>query len=302
MRRPRAASKVLAVFTLALSLSAHFPPEALPKSGDKIIVVATLFPQFDFARQIGKDKVEVYLLLPPGVEAHSFEPRPRDMARINDADIFLYTDKNMEPWVGGLLKGVTNKSLESVEAGKGAARIGSDPHIWLDMDNAAVMVDNIASAMIKTDPANRSFYEENARKYKIKLKEMDEKFRIAFADCRTKVFIYAGHPAFGYFARRYSLECLSPYKGYSPDSEPSPDAVMELVDRIRSNGIKIVYYEELLSPKLAGTVASETGAGTLPLNGAHNVSKEDIGRGVTFLSIMEQDLDNLKKGLGCRTM
>ena len=302
MGRPLYARAVLVLFVPVLIFFSIFPQQAFSKEDPKIKIVTTLFPQFDFTRQIGKDRVDVVLLLPPGVEAHSFEPKPRDMALINGSDIFIYTDRNMEPWALSLLKGVKNKGLAAVEAGKGVRRMGSDPHIWLDMDNASLMADNIADALIGKDPENRAYYEENLKAYKLKLRQMDERFRAAFAKCRTRVFIYAGHPAFGYFTRRYNLTCLSPYKGYSPDSEPAPRSVMELVDRIRENGIKIVYYEELLPPKLAATIAAETGAGTLPLNGAHNVGKDDIKAGVTFLSIMEEDLINLKKGLECSQM
>lgn len=278
----------------------------------KIRVVTSLFPQFDFARQVGGDKVEAVLLLPSGVEAHSFEPKPRDMAKINEADVFIYTNKDMEPWALRILKGAANKDLLDLEAGKGVKLIGppsggghnhtaSDPHIWMDMDNVAVMVDNIAEAFISKDPANKEYYLGNAAKYKEKLKMMDEKFRAAFGQCRFRTFAYAGHPALNYFTKRYGLKCVSPYKSLCPDSEPAPKDIMEVIDTVKKEGLGYVYYEELLSPKLAYTIANETGAKVLPLSGAHNVTKEDMDKGVTFLSIMEENLENLKKGMECAT-
>jgi zinc transport system substrate-binding protein len=302
----------LVIFFAVLLISCFFSVDAYPGNESKVKVIASLFPQFDFARQVGKDKVEAALLLPPGVEAHSFEPKPRDIARMNEADMFIYTGKDMEPWVERILSGVSNKGLLAVDAGRGAKLIGApesnghrhaaaDPHIWLDMDNAAVMVDNITSALIQKDPANKGFYEENAAKYKSDLRAMDAKFRDSFSQCRFNVFAYAGHPAFNYFTKRYNLKCVSPYKGLCPDSEPSPKAVIEVVDTVKKEGLGYIYYEELLSPKLAHTIADETGAKVLPLNGAHNITREDMEKGVTFLSIMEENLENLKKGMECRT-
>jgi zinc transport system substrate-binding protein len=302
MRRLGGAARiVLALLTLASIYCNSFPAQALSRENSKVKVVATLFPQFDFTRQIGKDKVEVVLVLPPGVEAHSFEPKPRDMARINEADLFIYTGKYMEPWVEGLLKGISNISANIIDVSKGVKLVASDPHIWLDMDNASMMVDNITAALIAKDPANKDYYIDNAKEYKLKLKSIDDRCRNAFKDCKYDTFVYAGHPAFGYFARRYGLTCLSPYKSLCPDSEPAPKSIMEVVDKMREKGIRYVYYEELLSPKLARTIAAETSSNMLPLNGAHNVSKADMDKGVTFLSILEEDLKNLKKGMECKS-
>jgi zinc transport system substrate-binding protein len=311
MRRLGSARTVIAVLVPVFVFFSLFPRQASPVDNAKIRVVASLFPQFDFARQVGGDRAETALLLPPGVEAHSFEPKPRDIAKINEADIFIYTDKDMEPWADKIIKGVSGKSLVIVEAGKGAKFISppagdghnhtaSDPHIWMDMDNAAVMVDNIAEAFIAKDPASKEYYLGNAAKYKAGLKRMDEKFRATFSGCRQDTFAYAGHPSFNYFNKRYNLKCVSPYKGLCPDSEPSPKAVMEVVDTVKRKGLGYVYYEELLSPKLANTIAGESGARVLPLSGAHNITKEDMNNGVTFLSIMEENLENLKKGMECR--
>lgn len=300
MRRPRNARKILAVIALAFIFSFDHPHQAYSLENNKIKIIATLFPQYDMAKEIGKEGVKVSLLLPPGVEAHSFEPKPRDIAQLNSSDIFIYTGRAMEPWVEGLLKGLSNKSLIIVDASKGVKMVNGDPHIWLDMDNAAVMADNIREALSKADPGHSGYYSNNAEAYRSKLKEMDNRFRAAFAKCRHRSFIFAGHPAFGYFDRRYNITTLSPYKGYSPDSEPSPKAVMELVDKLKETGIKYVFYEELLPPKLARTIAAEAGALILPLNAAHNVSREDLDKGITFISILEEDLENLKKGMECQ--
>ncbi|MDD5593225.1 MAG: zinc ABC transporter substrate-binding protein [Candidatus Margulisbacteria bacterium] len=270
----------------------------------RIKVITTLFPEYDFVRSVGGDKVDVKLLLPPGIEPHAFEPTPQDILDINRADIFIYTNRYMEPWVETLLKGTTGKNLLVVDASRGIQFMrgsgGVDPHVWLDLGNAQIMVDNVRDALIAKDPGDGPLYSSNADNYKQRLRQMDRQFKAALADCKHKLYIFGGHFAFSYFNRRYGLEYLSPYRGFSPDAEPTAKALIELIGKMRANDIKYVYYEELISPKVAQTIARETGAKLLLLHGAHNLSRSELGSGITFLSIMERDLNNLKVGLECR--
>lgn len=303
---------------------------------DKVEVVTTLFPTYDFAKQIGKDKVNVSLLLPPGVESHTFEPKPADVVRISKADIFIYTGKYMEPWVEDMLKGVSNKNLIVVDTSQGIELMaegdhdeegehhkegehheeaghhegehehghhyqgGKDPHIWLDLNNAQVMVDTIAKALAQKDPANSGHYLNNAKEYNAKLANLDARFKSTFSTCKHKTIIYGGHFAFGYFARRYGLEHDSPYDGFSPNAEPTPKAIAELINKLKTSKMKYIYYEELLDPKVSRTIASETGAKLELLHGAHNVSRDELNRGVTFIDIMEDNLKKLRVGLECQ--
>jgi zinc transport system substrate-binding protein len=285
----------------------------------KLTVIASLFPIYDFAKNVGGDKVEVIPLLPPGVEAHSFEPRPADITKINDADIFIYTGKFMEPWVDDLAKSVTNKNLLTVDSSAGVTLIGqsnefpqedehtghhyagaADPHIWLDFSNAQKMVNNICVALVKKDSQTKDFYLKNAADYNAKLSELDSEYRTSLAGCKNHTVIYGGHFAFGYMAKRYNLTFISAYKGFTPDSEPTPKNLAELIDKVKRLDVKYIYYEELISPKVAETLSEETGAQLLPLNGAHNVSKTDLAGGVGFISIMKKNLESLKTGLECR--
>lgn len=306
----------------------------------KLEIVTTLFPTYDFARQIGKDRVNVTLLLPPGIEAHTFEPKPADMVRINKADIFIYTGKYMEPWVADMLDGVSNKSLTVVDSSKGIVMMagvehdhgndhdeqrdkhdgdehddkaaghgqeenghahgGIDPHIWLDLGNACIMVDGIAKAMTEKDPGNKDFYLRNADEYKTRLLKLDEEFRDMIKRCDKKSIICGGHFTFGYFARRYGLDYETPYKGFSPNAEPTPKAIVEVIEKLRSRGLKYIYYEELIDPKVARIISSETGAKLELLHGAHNISKEELQNGITFVDILESDKEKLKAGLECR--
>lgn len=274
----------------------------------KLKVVTTLFPIYDFAKNIGKDKIEVMLLLPPGVEAHSFELTPGDVIRINQADILIYTNKFMEPWISDIIKGVTNKNLLIVNTSEDIKLIpavfhdadepaGSmDPHIWLDFDNAKMMVNSIAKAFIDKDTSNKAFYEKNAIHYNQLLADLDKDYKSTIISCKLKKIIYAGHYAFGYLAKRYGLDYIAA-QGISPDSEPTVRDLAVLIDQINKDNIKYVFYEELASPRIAEMLSKETNTDLLLLNAAHNISKEQLEKGISFTEIMKNNLNNLKIGL-----
>ena len=306
---------VFLVFLLAvvcLTLSCQKDEEKIKKD-NRLKVITTLFPSYDFARNIGRDKVDASLLLPPGVEAHSFEPKPGDMMKLNRADIFIYTNKYMEPWVQKILQGTQNPNLIVVDASQGIVMTentateeheherghgGKDPHIWLDFSNAMKMVDNIRDGFISRDPDNKNIYLKNAEDYKVKLGNLDQQFMKTLSGCEKRVLVHGGHFAFGYLARRYHLQYAAAY-GFSPNAEPRPEDLVNLSKTLRKNGLKYIFYEELISTRVAETVAKETGVSLLLLYTGHNVSKEALDGGVTFIALMQKDLEHLKAGLQC---
>ncbi len=284
----------------------------------KLQVVTTIFPLYDFARAIGGEDVSVQLLLPPGVEPHAFDPRPEDVVRVSRADLFVYTNAEMEPWSARLFRGITGGGKpQMVEAGRGAVYLlagrggavdgghdhdhgaGRDPHIWLNIANARVMVDNIASAMGGRVPEKRGEFLANAAAYKKQLDDLERRFREGLSECRTREFIHGGHFAFAYLAQSYRLTYLSAY-GITADSEPSPRRMMELAKAVREHGLKSIFFEELLAPRVAETIAAETGAELLRLHGIHNVTRGELESGASYIGLMEQNLANLRRGLGCR--
>jgi zinc transport system substrate-binding protein len=225
----------------------------------------------------------------------------------------------MEPWAGKLLGGMPPGAPLAVDAGSDIEleveepdaedhhghhhhhhHGDKDPHIWTDLAHCQKMVDTIAQGFCEKDPSHCDFYRANAAAYKTKLAELDERFKTGLADCSHRTLIYGGHFAFGYLAARYDLRHISPYRGFSPDAEPTPKALKELIDTLRGSGMEYIYYEELLDPKAARTIAEETGAKLELLHGAHNVSKKELERGTTFLGIMEDNLKKLRAGLECR--
>jgi zinc transport system substrate-binding protein len=277
----------------------------------KIKITTTLFPLYDMAKNIGADKADVSLLVPPGVEPHTFEPKPNDIIKINEANCFVYTGRFMEPWAEDIIKGVINKNLIVVDASKGTRMIPAifpdrdeprgalDPHIWLDFDNAKIMAKNIADALAAANPADKAFFEKNADAYNTKLTELDAAFRKTLSTCKSKEIIYGGHYAFGYVAKRYGLRYLAA-QGVAPDAEPTARDLVRLIEQIKKNNIHYVFYEELTSPKIAETIARETHAKILLLNAAHNVTKDQFERGVSLFEILNTDLEQLKIGLECQ--
>ncbi len=303
---------LICLFTFIVAVNSCRPADKSAVDGHhKLRVITTLFPLYDMAGHVGAEKAAVSLLLPPGVEAHSFEPTPGDIIKINEADIFIYTGKFMEPWAEGIIKGAADKNLLVVDASRGTKMVpgvfhdkdepaGSlDPHIWLDFDNAKIMLGNILQAFQTKDSAGKSFYERRAADYSIKLDELDSTYKSVLTSCKKKEIVYAGHYALGYLANRYGLKYLSA-QGVSPDAEPMAKDLGKLVEQIKRDKIKYIFYEELASPKIAETIAGETGAKILMLNAAHNLAKDQFEKGISFFDILKSDLDNLKIGLECR--
>ena len=278
----------------------------------KLQVVTTLFPLYDFAKRIGGDKAQVSLLLPPGVEPHSFEPRPEDIVRVNRADLFIYTNSIMEPWAASIVAGLDQGRVGIVEGGKGIPLMPApqvdehehahekgadmDPHVWLDFDNASKIAGNILAALVARDPSHRAYYEQNAAALTQELTALDQRYKETLAKCPKKVFLHGGHYAFGYLARRYGLRYISA-TAVNADAEPTPSRLAELVNLMRRERLSYVYTEELLSPRVAETIARETGAKVLMLRAGHNLTRDEFDRGVSFISLMEQNLQNLKTGL-----
>ncbi|MEG1548308.1 MAG: metal ABC transporter substrate-binding protein [Clostridia bacterium] len=279
---------------------------------DGVTIVATLFPQYDFARAIAGDRATVTLLLPPGVESHSYEPTPRDVINISSATLFVYTGEYMEPWAkqlsaqaknvvdasSGLILDAEHQHADDDAEHDEHSHGGYDPHIWTDPTMAAVMVDNIAVALMACDKANADYYRANADTYIEKLYKLDEDISTAVSEFTNRTVCFGGRFAMHYFAKRYELTPLAAYDSCSSETEPSAKAVAQIIDAVRSQHIKAIYYEELVDPKVARSIAAEAGCEPLLLHSCHNLSREEFDAGETYLSLMYKNLENLKKGLG----
>jgi len=286
-------------------------------------VVTTLFPLYDFARTIGGDKADVNLIIPPGVEAHSFEPKPEDAVRVSKSDLFVFTNEYMEPWAVKFAGGVNSGNVTLVDSSKGVKFLksgaaghekgdhdshkekehhhaeGKDPHIWLDFNNARIMVDNIAAAMSAKDPANKDYFIANAASLKKELERLDADYKTGLSVCSKRVILHGGHYAFGYLSSRYGFYYESA-SAVNADAEPTPAKLIGLVRQVKAMDLKYVFSEELLSPRVSEMIAKEAGVSVLMLHGAHNISREDFNQGVKFITLMRKNLETLRTGMQCK--
>ena len=297
-----------AVFITAVMLLSLCACTTEQKS-DRPQIIATLFPQYDFARAIVGDTADVTLLISPGTETHSFDPSARDMVKIRECDAVLYTGDESEPWVPSLLKG-NDGDFRVIDVSDGIELIAldvhdddhghshnTDPHIWTSPINAIKMVENICSALSELYPENEDIYRRNAEDYIESLKELDSDIRTVVDTAKRREIVCGGEFALLYFVTEYELEYTAAYDSCGGESEPSPRRVAQIIDKINEDNIPAIYYEELSNTAVADTIAADTGAEPLLLHSCHNVTREEFEGGATYLSLMRRNLENLEKGL-----
>jgi zinc transport system substrate-binding protein len=269
--------------------------EVAPTS--KVGIVASFYPLAEFARQVGGDKVAVDTVVPAGIEPHDFEPTPQDIAGINKAALFIYNGGSLDPWAGKvnaelspLVKVLDMSSLVDCRS--------DDPHFWLDPVFAQKEVEIIRDALISADHPNAETYRQNAASYLGKLQALDREFASTLSSCANRE-IFTSHAAFSYLAARYGLK-QSSIAGFSPDAEPSARQLAALADEAKARNIRYIFFETLSSSKLADTLSAEVGAQTLVLNPLEGLTSDEVKSGMDYISVMRQNLANLKLALECR--
>ena len=287
----------LALFAgLVISGCAPAAPPAKP------LVVATIYPLWEFARQVAGDRAEVVSLVPAGIEPHDWEPAPRDVSQVRRAAVFVHTGTNLDGWAEKLLADLTERRGVVVNArgGLSVLTVGgiTDPHVWLDPTLARVQVLAIAGGLEQADPAGRAVYSDNAKAFVARLDALDLEFAAGLAECARREVV-TSHAAFAYLARRYRLTQV-PVMGISPEAEPSPADLAAIVRTARRLKVTHVFYETLVSPRLAETLSRELGATPLPLNPIEGVSPAEAAAGIGYLELMRANLANLRTALGCR--
>lgn len=283
--------------SLLLSAGCVAPQE---KESGKIKIVTTFYPLYEFSKRIGGEKVEVSILVPAGVEPHEWEPLPRDIINIQSARIFVYNGAGFEPWVEETLKGIDSEKLVVVDFAKGIELIKEeegafDPHVWLDPDLTKHQVNLIKEALIKIDPENSGYYDANSNALIEELTMLDDEISTELNSTKKKVFI-ASHAAFSYFSKRYGLKQIA-IAGMSPEAEPSPAKIAEIVNIAKENEVNYIFFETLASPKLSEVIAKEVEAKTLVLNPIEGLSQDEIDKGKTYFTVMRDNLKNLKIAL-----
>jgi zinc transport system substrate-binding protein len=272
---------------------------------EKTDVVAAFYPLAWAAEQVGRDEVSVRNLTPPGTEPHDIELTPRDVERIRSADVVLYLGAGFQPAVEDAVEGADGTAVDLLEglrlleaeaheeeeghAEESGEESERDPHVWLDPVLFSRVAESVGDAF--GEPAA-------AEDLKTKLAELDGEFERGLTDCRRH-HVVTSHTSFGYLTRRYGLEQV-PITGISPEAEPTPRELEEVVEHVRETKATTIYFETLVSPRLAETVARETGAKTAVLDPLEGLAEDDLDRGADYLSVMRENLASLRRGLECR--
>ena len=263
----------------------------------KIQVTASFYPMFFFASQIGGNKADVQNITPAGAEPHDYEPTPQDMVWIENSNLLVINGGYLEAWESKIKNILKDSSTVIVTAANGLIN-DKDPHVWLSPPLAKEEVKAILTGFIKIDPKNKNYYQTNTNKLVGQLNQLDRDYRQGLAVCHIRDFVTA-HAAFGYLAKAYGLNQIA-IAGISPDEEPSAQKMAEIVDTVKKNNIQYIFFEKLISPKLANTIATETGAKTLVLDPIEGLTPAEMTAGKNYFTIMKNNLNNLRIALECR--
>lgn len=290
----------------------------VPENG-RLNVVCTLFPYYDFVRQIGGDDVDVTLLVPAGRETHSFEPTPLDVITLSRADVFIYNGGESEVWVDEILSSsgenigtvlammdYADVLVEEIAEGMQVREeedeaedeeVEYDEHIWTSPVVAMELCRVIADVLSQADPAHADGYRSRLESYLADLNELDVAFREIVSNGSRRLLVFGDRFPLLYFCRTYGLDYRAAFHGCSSDTEPSLATLKYLIDKVIEERIPAVYVIELSSRKIAGAIADATGAAVLTFHSCQSISREDFDAGETYLSLMWKNTEALKEGL-----
>lgn len=262
---------------------------------DTFKIYTTFYPIYDFAKKIVGDDAQVENLVPAGVEPHDFELSPKQAARIYDADVFIFLGESMEPWAKKIAEDLDKKGVLVIEAGQGLIE-DDDPHIWLDPMLAKEMSQRIFDGVVQKNPDHRGIYEENLKSLAKRFDELDNNFN-QIVTGSLKKDIVTSHAFLGYAASRYGFNQVA-ITGLSPQEEPSPKKMAELIEFCKTKDIKYIFIEPGGSLKVSENLARETGAEILSINPLGTLRTDEIKAGEDYFTIMGKNLDVLKMALG----
>lgn len=289
-----------------------------PENG-KIKILGTVFPPFDFAREIGGERAEVQMLMPPGADSHSYTgENPSDILKIEECDLFIYVGGETDSgWVERVLERIEKAGGQVpvtvalcdvceltgendtgiLESESREDEYETDEHVWTSPKNAMRAVEAIRDAMSELDPENSAYYEEHADRYIAELKELDASFREVFEGANKKTLVFADRFPFRYFANEYGLECFAAFNGCASESEPSPTTIVKLCEIVNEKKLSHIFYIETSNSGVPSAISKATGAEALLLHSCHTVSEKELEDGATYLELMKNNLENIKEAL-----
>ena len=311
-----------------LSMPESQPPIDIVEQMDieeKIKAVASFYPYYEFTKNVAGDSATVEQFTKSGAAAHNWEPRAREIHKLQDADAFVYNGLQMEPYIDSIIESGEFNNVSFIKASIGISLLKPqgtpanmdddhddehesihvynndfihDPHIWLDPILVKQQVENIRNGLISIDPDNTAQYESNAEKYNVKLDALDAKIKSELSMCDRDTFV-TFHNAFAYFADRYDLNVLT-VSGLVPNTDASAAKIATFVNYVKDNDINVIFAEEFVNPRLTEVIAEEAGAQVMTLSTIETLPDIDSSMGITYFDKMEQNLDALKIALECQ--
>lgn len=294
------------------------------KQEEGLSVVATIFPQYDFARQVMGSSDDLTMLLRPGQEVHSYEPTPQDIIAIQNCDLFIYVGGESDAWIEDVLEGMdtshmvilslmdlvdpleedTDSVLENPEEHShedGEAthlhQEEYDEHVWTSPKNAMLITQAICDALCDIDPSNAQTYRQNTADYLEQLEGLDQDFREVISNAGRDTLIFGDRFPLLYFVREYGLNYYAAFPGCASETEPSAATVARLIDLVREEQVPVVYQIELSNGNIARSIADSSGAKVETFYTCHNITRDDFNAGETYLSLMKRNVNSLKEAL-----
>lgn len=287
---------------------------------NKLQIYTTNYPLEYFTQRIGSKHVQVHNLVPVGVDPHEFEPSPKNITRLAEADLLVYNGAGFEPWVEKIGHVIDGERTQKLDTSKSISMIHSEehhhnhheeedseskeeakqmnPHVWLDPQLAKKQASEIKQKLISIDPKHKKDYEKNYQQLATDLDQLDKEFSTIVKN-KQKEKIVVSHDAFAYLAKRYGFEQI-PISGLSSSDEPSPKELQQIVEIVKKNQLKVIFFETLGNKKLVQTVQRETGVKALLLHPLEGLTKKEKESGADFFSIMNINKENLKQALESR--
>ncbi len=287
-------------------------------SADKPLIITTIFPAYDFARQVFGDTAEVRMLLKPGQESHSYDPSAKDIVEINGCDLFVYNGGESDQWVESVLQAAPDVetfrmtdavSLLDEEHSEGMQEEDHDhdhdhgdeeeydEHVWTSPDNAAAIVRALGSRAKALFPDSAAELDSNTESYAAQIEEIDGRLK-ALLDGEKRYFIFGDRFPLLYFFKHYGLNYYAAFPGCGSETEPSAQTVTFLLDKLgQPDAVKAVFCIELSGRKLADVLAEDSGLDVVEFHSCHNITADDFAAGETYVSLMERNLQTLEKVL-----
>ena len=323
----------VAVAALALTActGAKPEPQAQPvEANPPLQVVTTIFPPFDFIRAIAGDRIALTMLISPGAESHAYEPTPRDMITLQQADLFVYVCREAEHWVTQVLGALENEDMYTTALiamvdplyadqthgqnhehshthshnhghshghSHDHAHHQYDEHVWTSPRNAIRIVEALTHTLSQLDPTNAYYFQSNAAAYILELEALDRALTNVVAEAARTTIVFGDRFPFAYLAHDYGLTAYAAFPGCANETYASPATIAWLIDKVNHDNIPVVFYIELSNRQIANVIAEATGATLLELHSAHNVSHTDFTAGLTYLDIMARNIEHLREAL-----